>query len=164
VFGSLKNIFDISIGRFRDQLRSVVERHAKEVHSKLTTEPGYVGLKINDQYGLMLVNDQGRDILRRSAGSEQIVALSLITALNRASDREAPVVMDTPLGRLDRGHRTNILRFAGEFGPQVILLVQSGELDRERDLADIRPYLSREYKIERTGASDRSRISPIGSV
>jgi hypothetical protein len=39
-----------------------------------------------------------------SAGSEQIVALSLIGALNRCATREGPVVMDTPFGRLDRRH------------------------------------------------------------
>jgi DNA sulfur modification protein DndD len=69
--------------------------------------------------------------------------------------------MDTPFGRLDRRHRANILKFAPNFGAQVVLLVQSGELERDRDLNDLRQYIAHEYVIDRDGASDRSRILEI---
>ena len=59
----------------------------------------------------------------RSAGQEQVVALSLIAALNRNARRRAPVIMDTPFGRLDAEHSQNILRFLSEMAEQVFLLV-----------------------------------------
>lgn len=161
LFESLREVFDSAIEEFRQRLREDVEREASDIHKALSAEPGYGGLRINEQFGLSLLNDRGRVIQDRSAGSEQIVALSLIGALNRCATKEGPVVMDTPFGRLDRRHRANILKFAPKFGAQVVLLVQSGELERDRDLTDLRPYISREYRIERDGASDRSRVVEI---
>lgn len=158
VVGALKGLFEAGIGDFRDRLRREVERNASEIHKHLTSEPSYAGLRINEQYGLQLVGESGRAIVDRSAGSEQIVALSLIAALNRCATREGPVVMDTPFGRLDRTHRRNVLTFAPEFGPQVVFLVQSGEYERDRDGQILAGRIAREYVIERVGASDRSRF------
>jgi DNA sulfur modification protein DndD len=161
LYDALRDIFDSAIEEFRQRLREDVEREASDIHKSLSAESGYGGLKINEQFGLSLLNDRGRIITDRSAGSEQIVALSLIGALNRCATKEGPVVMDTPFGRLDRRHRANILKFAPKFGAQVVLLVQSGELERERDLQDLKPFIAREFRIERDGASDRSRIVEI---
>jgi DNA sulfur modification protein DndD len=163
LFESLREVFEGAIEDFRQRLRVDVEKQATEIHKSLSADPGYSGLRINEQFGLSLVNDRGRVISDRSAGSEQIVALSLIGALNRCATREGPVVMDTPFGRLDRRHRERILKFAPDFGAQVILLVQSGELERDRDLAHLGAHVAREYRIERDGASDRSRISEVKS-
>lgn len=163
LFEALREVFDSAVEEFRQRLREEVEREASDIHKALSAEPGYGGLRINEQFGLSLLNDRGRVIQDRSAGSEQIVALSLVGALNRCATKEGPVVMDTPFGRLDRRHRANILKFAPKFGAQVILLVQSGELERDRDLNDLRPFISREFLIERDGASDRSRIVELRS-
>jgi DNA sulfur modification protein DndD len=161
VYEALRDTFRETISEFREGLRKHVEREASSIHRELTTEPGYSGLKINEQYGLALVNEAGRSVMDRSAGSEQVVALSLIGALNHCATREGPIVMDTPFGRLDRGHRQHILEYAPQLGPQVILLVQSGEMERDRDLDLVRGSLAREFRIERDGASDRSRIVPL---
>jgi DNA sulfur modification protein DndD len=158
LYEGLRTLFQMSIVDFRDRLRRDVEREASDIHRQLSNDPGYGGLKINDQYGLTLVNEAGRVIPDRSAGAEQIVALSLIGALNRCATREGPIVMDTPFGRLDRGHRQKILRFSPQLGPQIVLLVQSGELERGRDLDALSGRIAREYWIERDGAPDRSRI------
>ncbi|WCM92875.1 AAA family ATPase [Acidovorax sp. NCPPB 2350] len=163
LFEALREIFDSAVEEFRQRLRVDVEREASEIHKALSADPGYGGLKINEQFGLSLMNDRGRIITDRSAGSEQIVALSLIGALNRCATREGPIIMDTPFGRLDRRHRHNILKFAPNFGAQVVLLVQSGELERDRDLVDLAPHVAREYRVERDGASDRSKITEITS-
>lgn len=161
LFESLREVFESAVEEFRQRLREDVQREASDIHKALSAEPGYGGLLINEQFGLSLLNDRGRVIPDRSAGSEQIVALSLIGALNRCATKEGPVVMDTPFGRLDRRHRANILKFAPNFGAQVVLLVQSGELERDRDLNDLRQYIAHEYVIDRDGASDRSRILEI---
>lgn len=163
LFESLREVFDSAVEEFRQRLREDVEREASDIHKALSAETGYGGLRINEQFGLSLLNDRGRVIPDRSAGSEQIVALSLIGALNRCATKEGPIVMDTPFGRLDRRHRANILKFAPNFGPQVVLLVQSGELERDRDLTDLAPFIAREYRIERDGASDRSCFVEITS-
>ena len=68
----------------------------------------------------------------RSAGENQIFATALIAGLAEVSGVKAPMVVDTPLGRLDSKHRKNILDFwIGNTGRQVILLSQDEEIDVE---------------------------------
>ena len=143
---------------FAHELRSEVERVGTEIFLSLTSEEHYSRLVINDQYGLSIVDQRGWEISERSAGAEQVVALSLVGALNRSAVREGPVVMDTPFGRLDVSHRANILKFLPTMGPQVILLVQSGEIDEQRDLVHLDGTIGRRYRLVRDGAATRSRI------
>ncbi len=72
------------------------------------------------------------------------------------------MVMDTPLGRLDKGHRRHVLELVCEWPTQVILFVQSGEYDAvvDRDLLGHR--VQYEYVIERVGEQE-SRIATASS-
>jgi DNA sulfur modification protein DndD len=66
----------------------------------------------------------------RSAGENQIFATALIAGLAEVSGVKAPMVVDTPLGRLDSKHRQNIFKFwTGDPDRQVILLSQDEEID-----------------------------------
>lgn len=162
-YEALRDIFSRAVDRFREKLRDQVESAATDIFTHLITAGDLNSLQINDQYGLRVVTDDGRVLTTRSAGTSQIVALSLIGALNRCAVREGPVVMDTPFGRLDRSHRKNILQYIPKFGPQVVLLVQSGELERERDLGHLGAAVSREYELVRVdGKSTRTEVRPIG--
>jgi DNA sulfur modification protein DndD len=161
VCSALRETFRKAIDEFRDRLREDVEEQATEIFRVLTTEKQYEGLRINEQFGLSIVDDENRVVRDRSAGAEQIVALSLIGALNRCATREGPIVMDTPFGRLDVGHRANVLGFVPKMGPQVVLLVQSGEFSRSADLKYLEGKVSQEYKIMRHGKATRSRFEPV---
>ena len=87
----------------------------------------------------------------RSAGAEQIVALSLIDGLARAGRAAGPVVMDTPFGRLDRRHRANILSYLPSTSSQLILLVHEGEVRKEGDLDHIASRIGCVYEIKEVG-------------
>jgi DNA sulfur modification protein DndD len=157
LYDGLMKLFRDAIVSLRDERRLTVQRVASEIFRQLTTDKDYCGLEINDQYGLTIVDESGRPVARRSAGAEQVVALSLIGALNRCAVRQAPVIMDTPFGRLDRQHRSNVLRFMPTMAEQVMLLVHGGELDPDRDLAEVMKQVDREYRIERISIN-RSRF------
>ncbi|MBU1001903.1 MAG: DNA sulfur modification protein DndD [Proteobacteria bacterium] len=65
----------------------------------------------------------------RSAGENQIFATALLAGLAQVSGVNAPMVVDTPLGRLDSTHRLNILNFwTDDKQRQVILLSQDEEI------------------------------------
>lgn len=160
LYSGLSYLLLQAVAGFREQLRLQVEKEASEIFCAMTTEPDYAGLHINDRYGLTIVDSRGREIRERSAGAEQVVALALIGGLNRSATRQAPVVMDTPFGRLDTRHRENVLRFVPTLGTQVILLVQSGELDRERDLQFVEGVIGREYMLFRDGPT-RSHLAAV---
>jgi len=157
LLSSLEEVLKDSLEGFRKAMREKVGEEASDIFTKLTTEPDYNGLTITGKYYLEIVDSQKRIISRRSAGAEQIVAMSLIGALVRCAVRQGPVIMDTPFGRLDTGHRRRILEWAPTIGTQVMLFVQSGEFDRERDLKFLGNKVGREYRIQRE-ASNRSSI------
>lgn len=144
----LESIFSQSIERLRDKLRDTVQARADEAFHKMTTQSSYQGLEINRNYGLSIIDDLGRRVTVRSAGAEQVVALSLIDGLNRTGRAVGPVVMDTPFGRLDLKHRDNILSYLPTATSQFVLLVHSGEIRPETDLATIAPRIGAVYSIK----------------
>ena len=65
-----------------------------------------------------------------SAGERQLTALALLWALARAAGRPLPVVIDTPLGRLDADHRRHVVqRYLPAASHQVIVLATDTEID-----------------------------------
>lgn len=162
VYGGLERLFARSVDRLRDDLKSRVEGLATEAFKRLTTQKRYSGLRINSNYGLMILDELQHEVTVRSAGAEQIVALSLIDGLSRAGRAAGPVVMDTPFGRLDPKHRANILSYLPSACSQLVLLVHEGEVRRQGDLDhiaarigcvyDIREVTPRHSRIERVTA------------
>lgn len=153
----LEQIFSEGINQLRDVLREEVQRFASEAFAELTTEKTYSGLEINQNYGLSIIDHEGRTLKERSAGAEQVVALSLIDGLNRTARKSGPIVMDTPLGRLDPKHRGNVLKYLPKMAEQVVLLVHEGEIDPDRDLSNFAERIGARYQIERISATE-SRI------
>ena len=144
---SLEKVFSASIETLRDNLRGRVEQLASDAFRKMTTQDAYKGLKINDNYGLSIIDSQGRTVSMRSAGAEQIVALSLIDGLNRTGRSAGPVVMDTPFGRLDPKHRENILGYLPRVTTQFVMFVHGGEIRRETDLDPIKERVGAVYDL-----------------
>ena len=139
--------FSESVERLRDDLRNKVEKKATDAFKHLTTQKKYRGLEINENYGLTILDENGDRVGIRSAGAEQIVALSLIDGLARTGRAAGPVVMDTPFGRLDLNHRDNILRYLPETTSQLVLLVHDGEIRKDTDLAPVASRVGKAYVI-----------------
>ncbi|WP_408901219.1 hypothetical protein [Photobacterium piscicola] len=157
LYQSLESVFSEGINELRDSARLQVEKYATNAFSQLTTEATYSGLEINQNYGLTILDHQGRALKERSAGAEQIVALSLIDGLNRTARKSGPIIMDTPLGRLDPKHRANVLKYLPKMADQVVLLVHEGEIDPNKDLENFKERIGARYAIERI-SSTQSRI------
>lgn len=147
IYKGIETSFRLSIDALRERLKSEVERKATDAFLELTTQKDYSGLKINSNYGLTILDEQGEAVPLRSAGAEQIVALSLIDGLSRTGRAAGPVVMDTPFGRLDPKHRANILNYLPKHASQLILLVHEGEINRTTDLSEIAHRIGAEYEI-----------------
>jgi DNA sulfur modification protein DndD len=153
----LERIFSASIERLRDRLRERVGTLASDSFKQMTTQKAYRGLEINANYGLSILDSAGRRVSLRSAGAEQVVALSLIDGLNRTGRSIGPVVMDTPFGRLDPKHRDNILTYLPTVTSQFVLLVHGGEIRPETDLASIKSRIGAVYSILEV-SENQSRI------
>lgn len=96
----------------------------------------------------LLAKDGAEIDFDRSAGENQLFATSLLAGLAEVSGIEAPLVVDTPLARLDSTHRKNILKFwIEQKNRQVILLAQDEEIDSEM-FATIGHAVCKSYLLE----------------
>lgn len=87
-----------------------------------------------DTFTIRLYNDREQEISinDRSAGEKQMIASSLIWALTQASNLQLPVVIDTPLGRLDSQHRKHLIEHYYRYlSNQVIILSTDTEITKE---------------------------------
>lgn len=91
--------------------------------------------KINpNTFDVTLVDADEIAINRKSmsAGEKQIFAFAILEALGKLSGKVLPVVVDTPLGRLDSKHRDKLVKhYFPEAGEQVILLSTDTEVDED---------------------------------
>jgi len=152
LLSDLHRLFNEAVGAYREQLRKRVEADATRHFKALTTEPEYAGLRINDSYGLTIVHHDGSDIPVRSAGAEHVVALCLMGALQNNAPLRGPIVIDSPFGRLDRGHTRNIIRTLPNMAKQVILLVYEDELPPDLAREELKSKLRGEWKLDRRSA------------
>lgn len=80
-----------------------------------------------------------------SAGMKQLAAQSFLWALKDVADMPCPVVIDTPLARIDAGHqRLLITKFYPAAARQVIVLPTDSELDANK-YALLKPYIAGEF-------------------
>lgn len=98
-----------------------------------------------------------------SAGEKQLFAVSALWALREVAEAPMPVVIDTPLGRLDSDHRlTMVQTFFPHVSHQVILLATDTEVDSLL-AAEIAPAVSHGYQMvfdDETGATIARRFEP----
>ena len=89
-------------------------------------------IQIATDGSVALLDRNGRDLRGRdlSAGEGQIFTLALMAAIGMISPR-FPIIIDTPLARLDPDHRHNVLRFLTSLETQIIFLSQPAELSTE---------------------------------
>ncbi len=151
-YAEINNLLDDSVADYRDQLRRSVEADATRHFRALTTEPEYTTLSINDSYGLTILHEDGKEIPVRSAGAEHVVALCLVGALQNNAPLQGPIIIDSPFGRLDTGHTTNIVRALPDIAQQVMLLVYEDELPAGLARNELKGKLKAEWTLERRSA------------
>lgn len=154
-------VFSAAIERYKSDLRLRVEATASGLFRSMTTEKqDYENLSINEGYGLTIRHRDGRAEDARSAGAEHVVALALMGALQRNAPLRGPIVMDSPFGRLDEEHTSNVIRTLPDMAPQVVLLVYEAEVGKARMRDLLGPRLLREYQLDRI-SSRRTSLREI---
>lgn len=110
-----------------------------------------LNIEIDPQnFSVKLTGDNGRSINKNelSAGEKQIYAISILEALARTSGRNLPIIIDTPLGRLDSVHRGNLIKnYFPHASHQVIMLSTDTEVD-ELFYAELESEISHSFKLE----------------
>lgn len=95
-----------------------------------------------------------------SAGERQLLAVALLWGLAQAAGQPLPMVIDTPLGRLDGSHRGRLLeRYFPHAAHQVVLLSTDTEVD-EAALKTLRPSVGRMYRLEFDSTVNATTVQP----
>lgn len=157
---SLEIYRDLLKGRRRGEIEVAINARFRN----LMTSHGLINyIRVNEDFSLHYEDAQGLPIGMGniSAGMKQLVAQALLWGLKDVANRDAPVVVDTPLARIDRQHQNNLItRYFPQAGQQVIVLPTDSELDREK-YELIRPYVYREYRLENQ-AGDATKVQEGG--
>ena len=128
--------------------------HKSELVQRVTIDSTTFTLSLHDREGKLLPKH------RLSAGEKQLLAIALLWGLARVSGRQLPIAIDTPLGRLDSSHRTNLIeRYFPAASQQVILLSTDTEV-AESEVANLRAQgaITREYTLEHDPSEQRTRV------
>ena len=147
IASSLQEIMEDTVSRFRIEMKKTVEKNATEIFAALGSENVFKQLQINENYGLRLVDGKGQVFDHKSAGTAQVIAISLILALAKSAARSNALVLETPFARLDDTHRDNVLKLLSRDSKQSILLIQSGEKISKEIEPEFKKHVSRTYKI-----------------
>ncbi|MBN1877908.1 MAG: DNA sulfur modification protein DndD [Anaerolineae bacterium] len=94
-----------------------------------------------------------------SAGERQLLAMALMWALRQVADVPLPVMVDTPLGRLDSDHRLSVIHnYFPRVSHQVILLATDTEVD-DSLLSELTPAISHAYHLEYDAKQGRTVVN-----
>lgn len=85
----------------------------------------------SDTLDVIILDIDGNELLKTqlSAGEQQMFAVAVVWALAITSGYKAPIVVDTPMARLDSAHRTNfVTKYLPEASSQVVVLSTDEEI------------------------------------
>lgn len=125
---------DVVIKQVTKAKRKDILDRANDVFMSITNKPDvYRGLSYdNDRsFSMHIVRNDGATVLHPSSGEKHVMAISFLISLSLNSERLNPMMMDTPLSRLDPVHKANIGRTLASLDNQVLFLAQPGEMDDE---------------------------------
>ncbi|WP_434733557.1 DNA sulfur modification protein DndD [Rhizobium sp. YTUHZ044] len=131
--------------------------HKSMAHKKDLVER----IEITEDCEVKLLSADGIDLRNfdLSAGEKQIFTQALISAVASVSQRSFPMVIDTPLGRLDVEHRKGVLQHLIRPDHQVILLSTNTEIVGEYHEV-VSDHVQKEFLIqfERVGDIGQSSV------
>lgn len=131
----------------RSQIEVALNNH---FHALMTSHSQIASIRIEDSFAMTYVdkNNQIVGMANISAGMKQLTAQALLGALSEASGKSVPMIVDTPLARIDRAHQENLLtNYYPKAARQVIVLPTDSELDAEK-YALLKPHIAAEFRLE----------------
>jgi DNA sulfur modification protein DndD len=145
-----------------DNMRQQIEAKTKEIFRSLVWKDSHFqDISLGSDFNLEVIDRYGKQARPElSAGERQVLSLSFITAMAQVSEEEAPLVMDTPFGRLSSHHRNSITKKLPRLTSQLILFVTDEEL-RDEARQNLEERIGAEYRLEFDKATSCTTIEEI---
>lgn len=143
---AIANMLNAYIVKLRKNKIQLLRDKTFEMFVRLSSKSDLVkSIDIDEKTYEMTIKDKNGNIIRKSglsAGEKEVFAISLLWGLAQTSQLNLPIIIDTPLSRLDSIHRDNIVRqYFPNAAEQVIILSTDTEVDSNY-FKNLEPHLS----------------------
>ena len=149
---AIASVLNQFIVRLRKNKVHLLQEKTFEMYRLLSSRSGLIkDITIDDKtYEVRITDRNGHEIRKSalSAGEKEVFAVSLLWGLAQTSEIKLPIIIDTPLSRLDSTHRDNIVNnYFPNAGEQVIILSTDTEIDNNY-YRSLKPRLSGAGSLE----------------
>lgn len=131
----------------REALEEAMNQHFRAL---MTSHELVAHIEIGEEFEVRYRDADGSPVGMGSlsAGMKQLAATALIWALKEVAGSPMPVIVDTPLARIDRTNQDNLLRhYYPNASDQVIILPTDSEIDAEK-AAVLKDHVYRQYALK----------------
>lgn len=149
------------ISRLRDELHDVI----LDKYKKIIPNDNIRELEIGDNFEIKLKDKYGEPIVveSQSSGQKQILAICIFWALSELSRSQIPLILDTPLSRIDQTNRINIIKHYYANNNQIILLPTDTEF-REKEYEYAKSFIAGLYQISNEQDRSHATIKVIADI
>jgi len=149
---AIAGVLNQFIVRLRKNKVHLLQEKTFEMYRLLSSRSGLIkDITIDDKsYEVRITDRNGHEIRKSalSAGEKEVFAISLLWGLAQTSQVKLPIIIDTPLSRLDSTHRDNIVNnYFPNAGEQVVILSTDTEIDNDY-YRSLKPRLSGAASLE----------------
>ena len=150
--------------RLQERKADVLAQTMTECYKRLANKKNLVKqIKMDaDTLDLHYIDGNGEEIVKKrlSAGEKQLMVISLLWALAICSKKKLPVIIDTPLSRLDSAHREALIKtYFPNASEQTNILSTDSEID-ERYYSMMKDSVGDEFTLN---YCDKTRTTTIKS-
>ncbi len=148
------------LARAADQLRRKISENVGELWVAITErQREFLGMDFDKNWNCWLLRRDGKrakwEETNTSAGQRQVRMLAFYEALRRLAKLAPPLIVDTPLGRLDKEVKDSVLDQLYLTGHQTIILTTNSEIDPDGPLfVRVQDKLARVYTLHPYGRED----------
>lgn len=150
--------------RLQERKTNMLAQTMTACYKKLANKKNLVDYIKMDSESLDLnyMNSEGVEIAKKrlSAGEKQLMVISLLWALAICSKKKLPVIIDTPLSRLDSSHRQALIKiYFPKASDQTIILSTDSEIDAKY-YSLMRKSVGDEYTLKYNDETKNTTITP----
>lgn len=141
----IDRIYDV----FAEESRQAVEALTIQEFKHFVKSASGYAVSLSNEYELEVLDSNGNRALQRlSMGQSQCLSLSFITAISRVSEKNPPLVIDMPFGRLDKSVHHAVSARLPEITRQLILFLIPSIEWNDTTKANLAPVSSQIYELE----------------
>ena len=152
----LERIFN----KFAEDSRLDIQELTREEFYKFIPTARALSVGIDEEFHYDVRDQNGNSALQQlSNGQKQALSLAYITSISRVSEKNPPLVIDMPFGKLDKDVQDNIAARLPELASQVILLVLPGSEWNEHTQSILREKTKNIYHLNFDEQTRQTQIS-----